>query len=179
MTESSGSSDGNSDPQDIVRPGGDAHDLSYQGDRGLDVFVRDVASASPLAVMELERHGVPAKIMGDLARRMELPVARLFEIVKIPRSTALRKVAASTCIDGSAGLTIIGIIRLLGIARRIVDESAPESERDFDTIKWFAQWIEQPQPALGGSSPAEFLDTPTGISMIAQMLGAMQSGAYV
>jgi len=162
-----------------MTPGCVARDLSYQQDYGLDVFVQDLASASPVAVMELERQGVPATIMGDLARWMELPAVRLFEIVKIPRSTALRKAATSTCIDGSAGLTIIGIIRLLGIARRIVEESAPESERDFDTIKWFGQWIEQPHPGLGGSRPAELLDTPTGISMVAQMLGAIQSGAYL
>lgn len=41
--------------------------------------------------------------------------------------------------------------------------------KDFDVKTWLGQWIEQPQPALGGRKSDEFLDAASRIEMVAQM----------
>ena len=38
--------------------------------------------------------------------------------------------------------------------------------------------IERPQPALGGRKPADLIDTPTGVEVVARLLGSIESGAY-
>jgi uncharacterized protein (DUF2384 family) len=50
--------------------------------------------------------------------------------------------------------------------------------KDFDAVRWLGQWIERAQPALDGRRPADLLDTPTGVDLVARLLGAIQSGAY-
>ena len=60
------------------------------------------------------------------------------------------------------------------VVELITDAAAP----GFDAARWLGQWIEQPQAALGGQKPADLLDTPTGLSVVARLLGALASGAY-
>ena len=73
----------------------------------------------------------------------------------------------------------MGIAKLLAIAEDIVANSTAEEAKHFDAGQWLGRWIEKPQPALGNRRPAEMLDTPTGISMVSKVLGAIESGAYV
>ena len=68
--------------------------------------------------------------------------------------------------------------RLLALAGEIVEDSTAPQAASFDTAKWLGQWIERPQPALGGHKPSELLDTPTGVAMVTKLLGAIRSGAY-
>lgn len=74
--------------------------------------------------------------------------------------------------------TALGMARLLGIAQEIVKGSMAPEARDFDSAKWLGQWLEKPQPALGGRKPADLIDTPTGVEVVAKLLGAIESGAY-
>ncbi len=141
----------------------------------VDAFVRVVSVAPPMQLLQTERVGVDAAFLGDMAKRMDVPYSYLAETVGIPKATAARKRAGNGMIDGAAA---IALARLLAIASDIVEDStAPEAE-NFDTAKWLGQWIERPQPALGGRKPSELLDTPTGVSMVTKLLGAIRSGAY-
>jgi uncharacterized protein (DUF2384 family) len=70
------------------------------------------------------------------------------------------------------------MLQLLGIAHDIVENSTADSAQDFDAVKWLGQWIERPQPALGGVRATDLLDTRTGVDLVARLLGAIQSGAY-
>ncbi|MDE2431702.1 MAG: DUF2384 domain-containing protein [Burkholderiales bacterium] len=130
-------------------------------------------------MVEIERLGVAGTFITDLSKRMELPSSRVFAMLRIPPATAARKSAAGAVVDGRAGLAAIGMIKLLGIAQDIVQDSTAVEARNFDTVKWLGQWIERPQPALGGSKPADYLDTPTGVEIVSKLLGAMRSGAYL
>ena len=75
--------------------------------------------------------------------------------------------------------TAIGMIKLLSIAQDIVENSTATEAQNFDAAKWLGQWIETPQPALGGLKPADLIDTPTGVAIVARVLGSLQSGAYL
>ncbi len=153
--------------------------LAYKRSQGVDAYLKQVHEATPVQMVEMERKGVAGIFIADLSKRMDLPSSRVFAMLRIPPATAARKTAAGAVVDGRSGLAAIGMIKLLGVAQGIVaDSTAPEAE-GFDTVKWLGQWIERPQPALGGRKPADYLDTPTGLQIVTQLLGAIQSGAYL
>lgn len=86
--------------------------------------------------------------------------------------------AAAEIVGGRAAQTAIGMVRLLGLAQAIVRESTAAGAESFDAERWLGQWIERPQPALGGRKPADLLDTPAGVETVSRLLGSLQSGAY-
>lgn len=149
--------------------------LSYQDIKNLDVFVHNVHVAPPMQLLETERQGVSARFLVDVADRMAVPYTHLAETIGIPKATAARKQAKGEMIDGAAA---IALARLLALANEIVEDSTSADARKFDTARWLGQWIERPQPALGGRKPSELLDTPTGVSMVTRLLGAIRSGTY-
>lgn len=58
----------------------------------------------------------------------------------------------------------------------IVQESG--NSEGFDVDKWLAKWLSKPIGALGGKSPAEYLDTEEGVELISNLLGQIQHGIY-
>ena len=140
-----------------------------------DAFVRSMHTAPPMQLLETERQGVDAAFLAALAERMTVSYSYLAEALGIPKATAARKLTNNDKLNGAA---VMGLARLLALARDIVaDSTAPEAQK-FDAAKWLGQWIEQPQPALGGRKPSALLDTPTGVAMVTKLLGAIRSGAY-
>ena len=134
-----------------------------------DAFVRSMHTAPPMRLLETERQGVDAAFLAAMAERMAVSYSHLAEALGIPKATAARKLTNAA---------VMGLARLLALASDIVaDSTAPEAQK-FDTAKWLGQWIEQPQPALGGRKPSALLDTPTGVAMVTKLLGAIRSGAY-
>jgi len=152
--------------------------LVYEPKKGVDAYARAVAAATPSEIIATERRGVQSQLLKDLSKRMHLPATRLFDIVGIPKATAEKKVAAGELVSGSGGQAALGMIKLLGIAQELVDNSTAKEARGFDAANWLGQWLERPQQALGGEKPADMLDTPTGIDVVARLLGSIASGAY-
>ena len=152
--------------------------IAYRSTKGVDDYIRQVARATPLQLVEIERQGVLGSFIKDLSKRMEIPSSRIFTILGVPKATAEKKAAAGERVEGSGGQAAIGMVRLVGIAQEIVANSTTREARTFDATKWLGQWIERPQPALGGRKPAELLDTPTGTELVARLLGSIESGAY-
>ena len=152
--------------------------IVYRSQKGVDDYVRQVAGATPMQIVEIERTGVRGRFIKDLSKRMEIPASRIFSILGIPKATAEKKAAAGEMVAGSGGQAAIGMVKLLGIAQAIVANSTASEARDFDAAKWLGQWIERPQPSLGGRKPADLLDTPTGVEVVARLLGSIESGAY-
>ena len=154
------------------------HFVVYRSSRGVDDFVHLVSIATPLQLVETERKGVAGRFLKDISKRMDIPAARVFTMLGIPKATAEKKAAAGELVSGSAGQAAIGIARLLGIAKEIVANSTAAEAKNFDSAKWLGKWLERPQPSLGGRKPADLIDTPTGIEVVARLLGSIESGAY-
>lgn len=152
--------------------------ICYRHTAGVDAFVSSVARATPMEIVEVERRGIDSIFLKDLSKFMDIPAVRIFDIVGIPKATAEKKVAAKELIAGAAGQAALGLARLLATAKSIVENSTAAEAKDFDAAKWLGQWIERPQPALGGRKPADLIGTPTGLEMVARVLGAIESGAY-
>lgn len=153
--------------------------ISYKRSDGVRRFARQIREATPMQLVEVERTGVSSALLKDMARQINIPVLRLYDIVGVPKATAEKKASENEVIAGAVGQAALGLARLLGIAQSIVDNSTSAQARNFDAAQWLGRWIELPQPALGGRKPAELLDTPTGINVVARILGAIESGAFV
>ena len=152
--------------------------IVYQRNEGVDAYVRAVSSATPMEIVAIERQGVQGIFIKDLSKRMDLATSRVFSILGVPKATAEKKAAAGELVTGSGGQAAIGMIKLLGIAQDIVENSTAPEAKSFDSAKWLGQWIERPQPSLGGRKPADLIDTPTGVELVARLLGSIESGAY-
>lgn len=150
----------------------------YVPSKGIDHFVASVRAADPMQLIETERRGVAGVFVKDLSKRMGIPAHRMFAIVGVPKATAEKKAADGQRLAGNGGRAALGIARLLGMAEEIVDNSTAPEARDFDSARWLGKWLERPQPALGGHKPSELIDTPTGLDVVARLLGAIESGAY-
>src|SRR6185436_12943564 len=142
-----------------------ANEIIYRRSKGVDDFVHRISVAEPMQLVEAERRGVSSVFLKDLSKRMEMSTARLYTIVGVPKATAEKKAAAGELLSGSGGRAALGMARLLAIARSIVENSTAAQAKDFDSAKWLGQWLERPQPALGGRKPADIIDTPTGLEM--------------
>src|SRR6266542_590724 len=68
--------------------------IAYHSAKGVDEYVRQVARATPLQIVEIERQGVLGSFIKDLSRRMEIPSSRIFTILGVPKATAEKKAAA-------------------------------------------------------------------------------------
>jgi putative toxin-antitoxin system antitoxin component (TIGR02293 family) len=150
----------------------------YVSSAGVDDFVTRFHEADPIRLIETERMGVAGVFVKDLSKRMQIPAQRMFSMLGVPKATAEKKVSSGELLTGSGGRAALGMARLLGMAREIVANSTAPGARDFDSAKWLGLWLEKPQPALGGRKPAEIIDTPTGVDLVARLLGSIESGAY-
>ena len=144
----------------------------------VDSYVRRFAKATPIEIVEIERRGVRGSFIKDLSRRLEIPTSRMFGILGVPKATAEKKAAAGEMVTGSGGQAAIAMVKLLVIAKDIVANSTVPEAKGFNAAKWLGQWIERPQPSLGGRKAADLIDTPTGVEVVARLLGSIESGAY-
>jgi putative toxin-antitoxin system antitoxin component (TIGR02293 family) len=157
---------------------GTAGAVVYRPREGVDDFVRQVREATPLQLVDIERRGVAGRFVKDLARRMEIPAIRIFDMLGVPKATVEKKASSGELVSGSGGQAALGMARLIGIAQDLVSNSTARQAQGFDAAQWLGRWLERPQPSLGGRTPAELIDTPTGVEVVAKLLGAIESGAY-
>lgn len=141
-------------------------------------FVRFVRAASTMELMRIERDGVPPQLFTFLAEQLRLPLQDVFRITGVARSTGMRKLAAREALRGAPAQAALGITQLLAQAQEMLAHSTSEQAAGFDAARWFGAWIGRAQPALGGRTPAEFMDTATGIDTVRRLLGALESGSY-
>ena len=129
--------------------------------------------------VKLERKGLPAVVLADLALELAVPRRRMFEMMNISRATMEKKISKDHLLTGIANRRTMNLLHLLAHAREILKDSTSGEARNFDVARWLGRWIETSQPALGGKKPADLLDTETGARMVDRTLGAMRSGAYL
>lgn len=152
---------------------------AYEAKRGIRQYVASIRRATPLQLMEAERSGVKARLVKDLASELKIPVGRFYGMLDVPKATIEAKVARDEVVGGAGGQRALAMVRLLGQAHDIVSRSTAAGAATFQTAEWLGEWIETPQPALGGRKPSDLLDTPTGFEIVSRTLGALESGSYL
>jgi putative toxin-antitoxin system antitoxin component (TIGR02293 family) len=137
----------------------------------------ELDACSPSDRIEMVRAGVPAGLLTFLADAMGVSRDWLYQSIGVARSTADRKIRDKRRLSPDESERALGIARLIGQVERIVGESG--DPQGFDAAGWVAGWLDRPNPALGGVRPASLMDTAEGRTMVADVVSAMQSGAYV
>ena len=134
------------------------------------------ASMGSVERISIVRQGLPAQTLTRLATDMQLPRERLFAWLGIARATANRKIKGDLRLSQDESERTLGLARLIGQVEQIVSESGqPEG---FNAAQWTAQWLAEPNPALGGTPPGGYLDTADGRALVSGLVAQMQSGAY-
>jgi putative toxin-antitoxin system antitoxin component (TIGR02293 family) len=126
--------------------------------------------------VEMVKEGLPARLLVVISEDMAMPKDKLYTTIGLARATINRKLREQQVLNQDESERVLGIARLVGQVSTIVKESG--SPEGFDAAKWVANWLDQPQPTLGGKRPAELMDTADGRSIVSDLIARMQSGAY-
>lgn len=125
------------------------------------------------------RRGIPAQFLSALSADMHVSKEQLFGWTNIPRATANRKIAADSSLSVEESERTFSVAKMIGkVATMASDVGDINGAAPFNAAIWTAQWLQEPNNALGGVAPGEYLDTAEGRALIAQLLSQMQSGAY-
>jgi putative toxin-antitoxin system antitoxin component (TIGR02293 family) len=147
-----------------------------QGDDGeWASFVR-LFQAGPQYRIELIREGVAAREVAELSALLAVSKESLMDALGIPRATLNRKVRENRPLPPDESERVLGVKALIGQVQTMVEQSG--NAEGFDTLAWLSRWLNTSVPALGGKTPASYLDTVEGQKYIANLLDMTQSGAY-
>ena len=94
----------------------------------------------------------------------------------LSRATISRKEKDETALSKDESERVLGVATLIGKVQTMVAESGDAA--GFDAARWVADWLAKPLPALGGATPASYMDTFEGQKLVAELLSMSQSGAY-
>lgn len=141
---------------------------------------RKMLRTAPLADrVRIERDGVPYAVVKNLIDEIGVSSSDFRIYVGIPKATFTKKMKEKALFSGTSGQSVVGLMDLINkVDDMLAAENDNDAARSFDVEKWVGDWIQRPQPALGGLAPAELMDTPTGRASVMRVLGAIQSGAY-
>ncbi|WP_229212315.1 hypothetical protein [Duganella sp. HH105] len=86
-----------------------------------------------------------------VTRVREAPTSVIMGLAGVSQTTFVRNEAANRPLPDVAGHRIMGYLRLLATLRKMLDESGdPEQTKNFDLEAWFAHWVHEKLPELGG-----------------------------
>lgn len=122
------------------------------------------------------RRGVPASKVVTLSDRLGYPKAHTLLTLGFPVSTVERKIKQGEKLSSEQSERFLGLELLIDQVKQMVAESG--EPKGFDAAKWLGEWLDQPNSALGGEKPSQYLDTVAGQGMVSRLLAQMQSGAY-
>ena len=107
---------------------------------------------------------------------MGMSKENLLSSLGLPRATISRKEKDGAVLSKDESERVLGVETLIGMVQAMVEESGDPS--GFDAARWVSEWLSKPLPALGGETPASYMDTFEGQRLVAELLSMTQSGAY-
>lgn len=133
-------------------------------------------SASPSERVAAIREGCAAARIEEIAGAMHVSRAHLLRMLKLPRATIGRKIRQGAMLSAAQAERVIGLEQLIGqVAAMVADSGDPMG---FEAARWVGEWLEQPVAALGGATPADFMDTVAGRSLVSMLLERSQTGVF-
>ena len=132
--------------------------------------------SNPQYRIEIIRHGIPAASIGQLSTRMGVAKELLINSLRLSRATISRKEREGSVLSSDESERVLGVETLIGTVQTMVEQSG--NAEGFDAARWLSGWLVQPLPALGGATPASYMDTVEGQKLVAELLTMSQSGAY-
>jgi putative toxin-antitoxin system antitoxin component (TIGR02293 family) len=148
-------------------------------DKGRWLNFRELYQATAVDRIDLIRSGVNAADFKIFVSGLDVQQEKVFTMLDIATATVNRKASRNESLSREDSEKVVGMAKLIGQVETMLEESGdPELMKDFDAARWLTHWMEEPVPALGGASPADYMDTIEGQEMISRLLSTMQTGAY-
>lgn len=122
------------------------------------------------------RRGISAATIGQLSLTMGMSKELLLGSLGLSRATISRKERDASTLSKDESERVLGVASLIGKVQTMVEESG--NPDGFDAARWVADWMTKPLPALGGATPASYMDTFEGQKLVNELLSMSQSGAY-
>jgi uncharacterized protein (DUF2384 family) len=149
---------------------------SDDGDKSRWLNFRELYHTTPVDRIDLIRSGVNAADFKNFVSRLDIQQEKECWTLPPPPSTA-RPAAMNRCRAKTAKKSSAWP-NSSARSKRCWRNRAIPLMQDFDATRWLTHWMEEPIPALGGASPADYMDTIEGQEMISRLLATMQTGAY-
>ena len=132
--------------------------------------------ATPLERIEMIKRGVPAQEAKRFFETLTLGQGAALKALNLSPATINKKAKQGASLSPEESERVIGCARLLGQLEAMMEESG--DARAFDAPAGLAAWLTEPLPALGGTRPADLMDTMEGQGLVSSALAKLQSGAY-
>jgi putative toxin-antitoxin system antitoxin component (TIGR02293 family) len=132
--------------------------------------------ARPSERINLIREGVPARTIVWVSEEMGVTKESLYNALHFSRATVNRRIKNDKALSTEDSERLIGLQKLIGQVKVMVTESG--NTEGFNAAHWVAEWLNEPNPALGQAKPVDFMDTIEGQALVSSLLAQMQSGAY-
>lgn len=111
------------------------------------------------------RAGTPARIIPDMAARLGLSQDRLFDTLKLPKSTMKARISEDALLSSAEQDRIYRAEKVWARAFGVLEDE--HSAR---------RWIVQENRSLGGEAPLSLLDTEAGYELVLDTLGRIEYG---
>lgn len=122
------------------------------------------------------RKGVTAATVVQLFMDMGIRIEDLISILHLSSSDLRRKARAGSVLAIAESERVLGVAILIGLVQSMVEQCGTTA--GFDAPRWLAGWWVRSLPALGGATPASYMDTFEGQALVADLLLMSQSGAF-
>jgi putative toxin-antitoxin system antitoxin component (TIGR02293 family) len=132
--------------------------------------------AAPNERIDVIKRGFEAERVGELAERMNISKDSLIDTLRLSRATVNRKARNHQKLSQDETERVLGVETLIGQVETMIKESGDPT--GFDAARWVSNWLREPIPALGGKTPASYMDTVEGQKLVASLLAMSQSGSY-
>ena len=122
-------------------------------------------NASAIDVVGAMRAGMPAQIVADTASRLGISQDRLYERLRLPRSTLKSRVSKGQPLAAVEQDRMYRVHRVLERAQAVLEDEAAA-----------IAWINRENRALGGEAPLALLDTEAGYELVQDTLSRIEYG---
>jgi len=122
-------------------------------------------TASAIDVVGAMRAGMPAQIVADTASRLGISQDRLYESLRLPRSTLKSRVSKGQPLAAVEQDRMYRVHRVLEHAQAVLEDEAAA-----------IAWINRENRALGGEAPLALLDTEAGYELVQDTLSRIEYG---
>lgn len=111
------------------------------------------------------RAGTPARIIPDMAARLGLSQDRLFDTLKLPKSTMKARISDDALLSPAEQDRIYRAEKVWARALGVLEDEQSAQ-----------RWITQENRSLGGEAPLSLLDTEAGYELVLDTLGRIAYG---
>jgi len=111
------------------------------------------------------RAGTPARVIPEMAVRLGLSQDRLFDSLKLPKSTMKARISEDALLSPAEQDRIYRAEKVWSRALGVLEDE-PSARR----------WITQENRSLGGEAPLSLLDTEAGYELVLDTLGRIEYG---